>query len=126
MKLSASHGKKISEPTDQQINHAIEDIEDNNGSFVILDTDNGFVQVAGSLPNKLIVEFRIDGKHFQSVSQNFSADQVKDIFKQFRHGLRDFKRNYEWKEVELNNSRGSGCAPTLIFFMAVLFWQVVL
>lgn len=126
MKLSASHGKKISEPTDQQINQAIEDIEDNNGSFVILDTENGFVQAAGSLPDKLLVEYQIDGKHFQSISQNLSADQVKDIFKQFRHGLSDFKRNYDWKELELSKSGGSGCAPILLLLFAVLVLQAAL
>ncbi|WP_018128268.1 hypothetical protein [Balneola vulgaris] len=126
MKLSASHGKKISEPTDQQINQAIDEIEDNNGSFVILDAENGFVQAAGSLPDKLLVEYQIDGKHFQSISQNLSAEQVKDIFKQFRHGLNDFKRNNEWKEVELSNSGGAGCAPILLILYAVFVWQVVL
>lgn len=126
MKLSASHGKKISEPTDHQINHAIEEIEDNNGSFVILDTDNGFVQAAGNLPDKLVVEYQIDGKHFQSISQNLSTDQVKDIFKQFRYGLSDFKRNYDWKEVEISKTGSAGCAPIIFISVAVLIWQVVL
>ena len=126
MKLSASHGKKISEPNNQQISHAIDDIEDNNGSFVILETDKGFVQAAGSLPDELIVEYQIDGKHFRSVSQNLSADQVKDIFNQFRQGLSDFKRNNDWKEIELNKSRGAGCTPSLIIFSAALIWQMML
>ncbi|MEP1150326.1 MAG: hypothetical protein ABJH08_01250 [Balneola sp.] len=126
MKLSASHGKKISEPTDQQINKAIDDIEDKNGSFVILDTDNGFVQAAGSLPDKLLVEYQIDGKHFQSISQNLSANQVQDIFKQFCHGLSDYKRDYEWKEVELSKSGGAGCAPILLILSVVFVWQVAL
>ena len=126
MKLSASHGKKISEPNNQQISHAIDNIEDNNGSFLILETDKGFVQAAGSLPDELIVEYQIDGKHFRSVSQNLSADQVKDIFKQFRQGLSDFKRNHDWKEIELNKSRGAGCTPSLIIFSAALIWQMML
>lgn len=126
MKLSASHGKKLSEPTDQQINLAIEDIEDNNGSFVILDIDDGFIQAAGNLPDELVVEYQIKGKHFQSISHNLSTDQVKDIFKQFRYGLSDFKRNYDWKEVELSKSGSAGCAPILFISVAVLLWQVVL
>src|SRR6056297_37318 len=126
MKLSASHGKKISEPNNQQISHAIDNIEDNNGSFVILETDKGFVQAAGSLPDELIVEYQIEGKHFRSVSQNLSADQVKDIFNQFRQGLSDFKRNHDWKETELNKSRGAGCTPSLIIFSAALIWQMML
>jgi len=126
MKLSASHGKKISEPNNQQISHAIDDIEDNNGSFVILETDKGFVQAAGSLPDELIVEYQIDGKHFRSVSQNLTANQVKDIFNQFRQDLSDFKRNHDWKEIELNKSRGAGCTPSLIIFSAALIWQMML
>ena len=126
MKLSASHGKKISEPNNQQISHAIDNIEDNNGSFLILETDKGFVQAAGSLPDELIVEYQIDGKHFRSVSQNLTANQVKDIFNQFRQGLSDFKRNHDWKEIELNKSMGAGCTPSLIIFLAALIWQMML
>ena len=126
MKLSASHGKKISDPTDQEINHAIDDIEDNNGSFVILDTDNGFIQAAGSLPDKLFVEYQIDGEHFQSTSHDLSTEQVKDIFKQFRHGLSDYKRNYDWKEIELSKSGGAGCASVFLVLFAILVWQAVL
>ncbi|RNC84027.1 MAG: hypothetical protein ED557_09665 [Balneola sp.] len=120
MKLSASHGKKFSDPTNEQINHAIDDIEDKNGSFVILDTNNGFIQCAGELPDKLIVEYQIDGKHFQSVSQSLMAHQVKDIFKQFLLGETAFKENYSWKEIELTGSSGSGCTPILMVGIILL------
>ncbi|MEO1021914.1 MAG: hypothetical protein AAFW89_05170 [Bacteroidota bacterium] len=126
MKLSSSHGKAITEPTDQQINDAIDDIEDNNGSFVILDSGKDFVQAAGSLPDKLVVEYQVDGKHFQSMSENHSAEEVKNILKQFRNGLGDFKRQYEWKEIDLNKAGKTGCAPILFVLMVLLIWQVFL
>lgn len=132
MNLSASHGIEIFNPTDQQINHAIEDIEDNNGSFVILDTENDFfiandfVQTTGSLPDKLLVEYNSDEKQFQTISQNLTTDQVKDIFIQFRHGLSDFKIDFDWKELELSKSGGAGCGPILFILFTVLVWQMVL
>ncbi|MCH8569388.1 MAG: hypothetical protein LAT67_14025 [Balneolales bacterium] len=126
MKLSASHGKTISDPIDLQIKRAIEDIEDDNGSFVILDTDNGFIQATGKIPDKLQLEFQIDGMHFQSLSQNLNVDQVKDMFIQFYNGLDDFKKDYEWKKVELSKAGSAGCAPLFFLSIAVLVWQIAL
>lgn len=98
-KLSSSQGKEILEPTLEQIHAALEKIEDSNGSFIILNSPNGYVQATGTLPDKLMVEYQADGVQYQTVNQPVTIDDVKEIFRQFYSGEEAYITKFEWKEI---------------------------
>ena len=58
-KLSASHGRPVENPSATQVTQALMDIEDDNGSFVILDADHGFIQTTIGSDNGLLVQYRM-------------------------------------------------------------------
>ena len=60
-RLSRSHGRDIEDPSPSQIAQALEDIEDNNGSFVILETERGFIQTTLGSRSGLLIEYQLEG-----------------------------------------------------------------
>ena len=63
MRIKRSHGDDIDDPTDRHIDEVLEDLEDDNGSFVILSDGDDFIQTTGQLPDQLMVEYQEDGVH---------------------------------------------------------------
>ncbi len=113
MTLSTSHSKTIKNPTEEQVKSAIYDIEDNNGSFLILDNGSDFIQVALGSPNQCVVEYKEDGKQFHCVETSISIEIVKDIFINYYYGNSDWKNVIEWKPLDDTSSNNSGCAGVL-------------
>ena len=118
MRIKRSHGDDIDDPTDRHIDEVLEDLEDNNGSFVILSDGDDFIQTTGQLPDQLMVEYQEDGVHHQSMSHSLTLDEVKEVLKQYRRGSTDWKREYEWEEVEVGG--GSGCAGMVLSLVLIM------
>lgn len=121
MRISRSHGDDIEDPTDRDIDEVLEDIEDDNGSFAILSDGDDFIQAAGQLPDQLTVEYQEDGAHHRCMSHSLTLDEVKEMFKQYRKGSTDWKRECEWEEVEIGGGFGcAGAVLSLVLFMATV------
>lgn len=127
MELNRSHGKKIKNPTVDQIYHAIDDIEDRNGSFVILDRDNGFMQVTGKLPSNLHLEYREGGKLYGHINNDLSSTKVKTIFESYFNNSNDWRNSYQWKEIDLaaGASSKNGCAFVLTSTLLLLLLAIL-
>lgn len=113
MKLTRSHGGDIYEPSDRQIDEALEDIEDEVGSFVILEREGGFLQTTGRLPNQLIVEYREGERQYQSTNRLHSIDAVKEMFKRYRREDAGWMQDHQWKELDFGTRR-TGCAGNVL------------
>lgn len=117
MRIKRSHGDDIDDPTDRHIDEVLEDLEDDNGSFVILSDGDDFIQTTGQLPNQLMVEYQEDGAHHRSTSHSLTLDEVKEMFKQYRRGSTDWKREYDWEAAEVGS--GSGCAGMILSLVLI-------
>lgn len=45
---------------------------------------------------------------------------MKEIFKKFRHGLIEYKKDYQWKKIELNKSENAGCTSIFLVFISLV------
>ncbi|HCD51946.1 MAG TPA: hypothetical protein DEQ34_05840 [Balneolaceae bacterium] len=99
MILSRSHGDEIDTPSKEDLTAAVNDIADENGSFIILGTDYAYMQVAGNDPASLTLEYREEGTQYQC--SPVTADQAKSALLQYLNGDESYKTKLNWSEVTL-------------------------
>ena len=117
--LSASHGPDIADPTPSQIAQALRDIHDDNGSFVILDTEQGFIQAAEANQG-VVLEYRLnDAGVLRRISTPIATETAAEAFERFRRGDESWQAAHTWEEQALPEQR-SGCMGVVLVLLAVL------
>lgn len=123
-KLSASHGLPVENPSATQVTHALLDIEDDNGSFVIVDTAHGFIQTATSTEKGLLLEYRLSDSSIinRAVRMDLSVEEVAIAMEKFRRNDLSWTTDYAWTTEDLGGSdgTGTGCAGVLVLLSIAL------
>lgn len=88
------------EPTDQNIYESLVNIRDNQGSFLVLETDNGLVQAVEDSDNIYVVEIIDNEHHYQLYKTGISVKEIRDIFVNFKNGKkREVVKKYNWIDL---------------------------
>ncbi len=121
-KLSASHGRPVENPSATQVTQALLDIEDDNGSFVILDAEHGFIQTATGSDNGLLVQYRmLDTTTINStVRMDLSVEEVAVAMEKFRRNDLSWTEDYVWTTEDLGSGGATGCAGVFVLLAMVL------
>jgi hypothetical protein len=102
LKLDRSSGPEIDEPTEADIEEAIASIMDNQGSFVILEREESFLQTTAEAPDNLFIEYSpVDGPIYRSTSHSLSRPFVENIFKLYARRDSEWKDLIDWVETAL-------------------------
>ena len=121
-KLSASHGRPVENPSATQVTQALMDIEDDNGSFVILDADHGFIQTTIGSDNGLLVQYRmLDTSIINStVRMDLTVEEVAVAMEKFRRNDLSWAQDYAWTTEDLGSGGATGCAGVLLLLSLAL------
>jgi hypothetical protein len=102
LKLVRSSGQDIDEPTETDLAEALASIMDNQGSFVILEREDSFLQTTGENPDNLFIEYGpVNGPIYRSASHSLSRQFVENIFKLYARRDLEWKELIEWVETDL-------------------------
>ncbi|MCH9652194.1 MAG: hypothetical protein K0U98_28455 [Deltaproteobacteria bacterium] len=127
-KLERSHGSDIQDPSPAQIDAALEDIEDDNGSFLILATERGFIQTALAADGVFHLEYKLEGSDtlYQMRNDSLSAEEVAEVFERFQENHLDWSSRYSWSQESLEGGGRLGCIGALLLLVltAVATWTV--
>lgn len=121
-KLSASHGRPVENPSATQVTQALLDIEDDNGSFVILDADHGFIQTTIASDSGLLIQYRLlDSSILHStVRMDLSVEDVAVAMEKFRRNDLSWGADYGWTTEDLGKGGLSGCAGVFVLLSLTL------
>lgn len=102
MKLKRSGVPPRDEPTESDIKHALANIMDNCGSFVVLRREDSSIQTTGTSPNDLLVEYNPDdGPIYRSANHSLSWQFVANVFIPYARRDSEWKELIEWLETDL-------------------------
>jgi hypothetical protein len=104
MKLVLSSGDEFSDPTDEQIERALGqlDVERDGEGFAVLERDQmSYLQVGGDRRMGFDMEYQAGDRqnHFRCDRQDFSLDEAVQALIEYRDGRIEWDRYGNWSRI---------------------------
>lgn len=111
MKLEAGAGPPIDDPSAQEIDDGLANLDDERGGFAVLSRDKQtYLQASGRPSKGFALEYR-DGDpdaHYQSRTAEVSLSRTQQIFQAYAGEEDDWDAGVDWEEVDVQRTPGEG------------------
>lgn len=94
MTIESANGKTVVEATEEDLNGALDNLNDTNNFLILADADQ-FIQCACSDGGRFIIEYRDDTGHYAAKTPQ-SPEKNAQIFRAYLKGTGDWKKMTDW------------------------------
>ena len=102
MELNLNDDKMLQEPSGEQIRSGLASLQDEQ--YAILSRgDEDYVQVYRHGAKEFQLEYRAgsEDKHFGATSEEFTVEQIQDVFAAYAAGGADWQSGWTWEKLDL-------------------------
>ena len=122
MKLEFEDGTVFKQPSEDEIEQALDKLGRQGNSFAILSKDvMTYIQAAGSRDAGFRLEYQADNtEHHYHVLELVTYDEIVSVFRRYAKGNMSWKQDYPWEREDVGAETGSGCMGVVLIILVLL------